>query len=66
MPLICDLDAFSTQAHTTTYKALKALPGGVDASVGLVHHHITFGALKSSVPYFFAVWFTDWLTYWMG
>jgi len=30
-----------TQAHTITYKSLKALPDGADASIGLVHHHIT-------------------------
>jgi hypothetical protein len=32
------------KAHTATYKALKALPGGHEAQIGLVHHHITFSA----------------------
>ena len=29
-------------AHTATYRALKAMPGGKEAMIGLVHHHITF------------------------
>ncbi len=32
------------KAHTATYRAIKALPGGQEAQVGLVHHHITFEA----------------------
>jgi hypothetical protein len=34
----------AVQAHTATYKALKAMPGGQKAQVGLVNHHITFSA----------------------
>ncbi|KAF5838653.1 glycoside hydrolase superfamily [Dunaliella salina] len=40
------------KAHTTTYWALKALPGGKEASIGMVHHHI--------------IWVTEWLSYWLG
>lgn len=39
-----DRSPLITQAHTATYRALKALPGGADKEIGLVHHHITFAA----------------------
>ena len=34
----------TSQAHTATYRALKAMEGGSEAQIGLVHHHITFKA----------------------
>jgi beta-glucosidase len=30
------------KAHVEAYRAIKALPGGEQAQVGLVSHHITF------------------------
>ena len=42
------------RAHTATYHALKALPGGETASIGLVHHHISFLARSTGPLYFLA------------
>lgn len=49
MPYTCVCPPAWPQAHTATYRALKALPGGEAAQIGLVHHHITFKAQSNSV-----------------
>ena len=36
-------------AHTATYRVLKAMPGGKEAMIGLVHHHITFASRGNGV-----------------
>eukprot|EP00798_Chlamydomonas_sp_ICE-L_P003475 gene3475-13536_t len=48
------------KAHVTTYKALKALPGGPRACIGLVHQHIKF-IPKEDV--FYIKGFCKWMTY---
>lgn len=30
------------RAHTSAYKAIKALPGGQDVQIGYVHQHMRF------------------------
>jgi hypothetical protein len=42
------------QAHVESYHAIKALPGGKDAQVGLIHHHITFEPRGSGWLYGFS------------
>ncbi len=42
------------KAHTATYRALKVLPGGAEAQIGLVHHHITFKAQGTGVMHWVA------------
>uniref|UniRef100_A0A7S3VJH2 Beta-glucosidase n=1 Tax=Dunaliella tertiolecta TaxID=3047 RepID=A0A7S3VJH2_DUNTE len=54
------------KAHTATYKALKAMPGGQEAQIGLVNHHITFTAAGEGRLHKVASWMAEWLTYWWG
>mmetsp|Transcript_6320 Transcript_6320/g.13946 ORF Transcript_6320/g.13946 Transcript_6320/m.13946 type:complete len:545 (-) Transcript_6320:1206-2840(-) len=54
------------RAHTATYRALKALPGGSAASIGLVHHHITFMAQGNGLLHSLAQYMADWMEYWWG
>lgn len=46
------------QAHVATYKALKALPGGQQAQIGLVNHHISFVAGGNDKLHTAASWVT--------
>ena len=38
------------KAHVEVYRALKALPGGKEAQIGLVHQHLKFGSRSSWNP----------------
>lgn len=54
------------KAHVAAYRAIKAMPGGAQAQVGLVSHHITFEALGTGMLYGVAKVLSDWMTYWWG
>ncbi|CAD7701590.1 unnamed protein product [Ostreobium quekettii] len=51
-------------AHVDAYKAMKALPGGDRARVGLVVHDITFVPRRRW--YMHSRWIANWMTYWWG
>ncbi|GLC35844.1 hypothetical protein PLESTB_000500300 [Pleodorina starrii] len=54
------------KAHVAAYKAIKAMPGGDRAQVGLVSHHITFEAQADGILHGVAKVLSDWMTYWWG
>ncbi|KAG2497616.1 hypothetical protein HYH03_004360 [Edaphochlamys debaryana] len=54
------------RAHSAAYAAIKALPGGADAQVGLVNHHLSFEPLGKGVLYLLAKLASDWLSYLWG
>jgi len=54
------------KAHTACYRALKALPGGQGAEIGLVHHHITFAAQGTGLAHTVAATVAKWMEYWWG
>ncbi|KAG2499387.1 hypothetical protein HYH03_002962 [Edaphochlamys debaryana] len=54
------------KAHVAAYKAIKAMPGGQAAQVGLVNHHIRFEPQGTGLVFTFAKVVADWLTYWVG
>lgn len=54
------------KAHGEAYRAIKALPGGDTAFVGMVHHHITFEPCGQGIFNFHSKWVAKWLEYWWG
>ncbi|EFJ42987.1 hypothetical protein VOLCADRAFT_107029 [Volvox carteri f. nagariensis] len=54
------------KAHVEAYRAIKAMPGGDKAQVGLVSHHITFEAEADGILHGVAKMLSDWMTYWWG
>jgi hypothetical protein len=54
-PLLCSPPSqvllIILKAHIATYRALKAMPGGSEARVGLVHQHIRFMPSRDFVPH---------------
>ncbi|PNH12081.1 Beta-glucosidase A [Tetrabaena socialis] len=54
------------KAHVAAYHAIKAMPGGDKAQVGLVSHHITFEAQGTGILHGVAKLMSDWMTYWWG
>ncbi|KAJ9525371.1 hypothetical protein QJQ45_003231 [Haematococcus lacustris] len=54
------------KAHTAAYRALKALPGGQQAQIGIVHHHITFAAQGTGALHALASGIASWMEYWWG
>mmetsp|Transcript_541 Transcript_541/g.1451 ORF Transcript_541/g.1451 Transcript_541/m.1451 type:complete len:542 (-) Transcript_541:1396-3021(-) len=57
--VLCNL----MKAHCTTYRALKAAPGGAAARVGLVHQHISF-VPRHNLPHVRTM--CKWMTFWFG
>ncbi|KAL6746681.1 glycoside hydrolase superfamily [Haematococcus lacustris] len=51
------------RAHVSVYRAIKALPGGQVARVGLVHQHIAF-VPRDNWPWVRAL--GKWMTFWFG
>jgi hypothetical protein len=37
------------RAHVAAYQAMKQMPGGADAQIGIVHQHIRFAAKCGSL-----------------
>lgn len=54
------------QAHTLAYEAIKAQPGGSDAAVGIVHHHVQFDSVGEGWKYYGAKTVCWWMTHWFG
>ncbi|KXZ56630.1 hypothetical protein GPECTOR_1g568 [Gonium pectorale] len=54
------------KAHVAAYRAIKAMPGGGAAQVGLVNHHIKFEPQSTGLLFAVAKVVADWLTYWVG
>ncbi|PNH12078.1 Beta-glucosidase A, partial [Tetrabaena socialis] len=54
------------KAHVAAYHAIKAMPGGDRAQIGLVNHHITFEAQGTGLLYGVAKEVAEWMTYWVG
>ncbi|GIL72835.1 hypothetical protein Vretifemale_3128 [Volvox reticuliferus] len=54
------------KAHVAAYGAVKEMPGGERALVGLVNHHITFEPQGSGLLFAVAKVVADWMTYWVG
>mmetsp|Transcript_19157 Transcript_19157/g.34659 ORF Transcript_19157/g.34659 Transcript_19157/m.34659 type:complete len:500 (-) Transcript_19157:424-1923(-) len=54
------------KCHESTYHALKAMPGGAAAMVGLVSHHITFEPASDGLLHYPAKKLSEWMTYWWG
>lgn len=54
------------RAHVAAYHAIKAMPGGKDASVGIVHQHIRFLPKTRGLPLLWVRPLTEWMTYLFG
>ncbi|GMH39661.1 hypothetical protein BSKO_07559 [Bryopsis sp. KO-2023] len=54
------------KAHVVAYRAMKAMEGGKEAMIGLVHHHVRFAPYGENWKYVHVKFFADWFTYWWG
>lgn len=54
------------QAHTSAYKAIRALPDSDHAKIGIVHHQIRFVPAGRGPLYALARYCGNWMTYWWG
>eukprot|EP00195_Chlamydomonas_chlamydogama_P008762 CAMPEP_0202896722 /NCGR_PEP_ID=MMETSP1392-20130828/5659_1 /ASSEMBLY_ACC=CAM_ASM_000868 /TAXON_ID=225041 /ORGANISM="Chlamydomonas chlamydogama, Strain SAG 11-48b" /LENGTH=537 /DNA_ID=CAMNT_0049582169 /DNA_START=105 /DNA_END=1718 /DNA_ORIENTATION=+ len=52
------------KAHVVVYEALKAMPGGQQACIGLVHQHIKFVPKSRYTPHIRLL--CKWMTYWFA
>ncbi|MEW5309554.1 MAG: hypothetical protein WDW38_001436 [Sanguina aurantia] len=54
------------KCHTAAYHAMRKLPGGEKAQIGLVSHHMHFLTRGNGLLYCAAKPLAHWLTYWLG
>eukprot|EP01024_Parvocaulis_polyphysoides_P044946 TRINITY_DN4169_c0_g1_i8.p1 TRINITY_DN4169_c0_g1~~TRINITY_DN4169_c0_g1_i8.p1 ORF type:complete len:465 (+),score=48.02 TRINITY_DN4169_c0_g1_i8:12-1406(+) len=54
------------RAHTQTYRALKKLPGGEKAQIGLVHHCTYVESYRQNCFYALPKWLSKYMTHWLG
>lgn len=54
------------RAHTAVYNAIKLLPGGRDAQVGMVHQHMRFEPKAKGLSLSYVRPLTRWMTFWFG
>jgi len=54
------------RCHTETYRAIKSMPGGEQARVGLVHQFILFEPKNTGIAAAYIRPLTSWMTFWFG